>query len=126
MLLLSCSFKKWDDPVLVLFCCRLQQLFYHHPDPAETSSGHFLKHSTTWTISCVKMRQQQLEKKPPHVPVSTQTKVHGRVSTQCCVQTHTMQQILLINTTLPPCGEIWHAHQAHHRTCLCYMCNHLY
>lgn len=64
MLLLSCSFKKWDDPVLVLFCCRLQQLFYHHPDPAETSSGHFLKHSTTWTISCVKMRQQ-LEKKNP-------------------------------------------------------------
>lgn len=57
----------WDDPVLVLFCCRLQQLFYHHPDPAETSSGHFLKHSTTWTISCVKMRQQQLEKKKPHM-----------------------------------------------------------
>lgn len=39
--------------------------------------------------------------------------IYVNVATQSCIQTHTMQlhNSLIMDITLPLCGDIWHAHQ---------------
>lgn len=103
-----------------MLCCfyLLQQLFCQHPDPAETSSGIFFKHST----------------KGQGNETSAKTKKH---TSTCFNRNKSLWKIkfylstykeanIRINTTLPPGGEIWHAHQAHQRSCLWLVCNHSY
>lgn len=91
-------FKQYVDAVLTSSPA-------HHTDMFRTyfANKRYIANIKTFTV------YKQSTK--PHVPASTQSKVVIFMSVTTQLDSNTSYSSVIVNITLPPCGQIQHAHQ---------------
>lgn len=117
LLLLTCFVGRKHLNTVGILCLICLQLFYRHP-------YHLVVIFKTQDIyiNCTCLIFHIINNLSTCFNTNKRQNIYVKVATQSCIQTHTMQphNSLIMDITLPPCGEIWHAHQEQQEPdCVC-------